>query len=83
MTYLNGGSTGCQGKNKLVLLGGELGVDLNHGAAVSHGLVNVGLSDGNLLLVLLLVLSKLSALEGGPRRKKKVKMGKKKFESLT
>ena len=66
MTYLNGGSTGCQGKNKLVLLGGELGVDLNHGAAVSYGLVDVGLSNGNLLLVLLLVLSKLGALEVGP-----------------
>merc|ERR1719350_1799702 len=69
---LNGGSTGCKGKNKLVLLGGELGVDLNHGAAVSHGLVDVGLSDGNLLLVLLLVLSKLGALKVGFDRKPKL-----------
>ena len=36
MTYLNGGSTGCQGKNKFVLLSGEFGVDLDHSAAVSH-----------------------------------------------
>merc|ERR1719189_2917254 len=70
---LNGGSTRCQGKNKLVLLSGELGVDLNHGAAVSHGLVDVSLSDGNLLLVLLLVLSKLGALEVGLDRKPKLK----------
>ena len=58
-------------------------MDLDHSAAISNGLVDVGLGDGNLLLVLLLVLSKLSALEGGSRRKKKVKMGKNKFESLT
>ena len=83
MSYLNSRSTGVQRKNELVLLSGKLGVDLDHGAAISHGLVDVGLGNGNLLLVLLLVLSKLSALEGGPRRKKKVKMGKKKFESLT
>ena len=65
MTYLDGGSTGCQGKNKLVLLGGELGVDLHHGAAVSSGLVDVGLSNGNLLLVLLLVLAELCTLQVG------------------
>ena len=58
-------------------------MDISDGGALSHGLVDVGLGQSDLVLVLLLVLSKLSALEGGPRRKKKVKMGKKKFESLT
>ena len=81
--YLNSRPTGLKSKNELVLLSRKLGVDLDHSAAISNGLVDVGLGDGNLLLILLLVLSKLSALEGGPRRKKKVKMGKKKFESLT
>ena len=81
--HLNSGSTRLKGHDKLIFLRGKLGVDFNHSAALADGLINVGLGDGNLLLVLLLVLSKLSALEGGPRRKKKVKMGKKKFESLT
>ena len=72
-----------EGHDELIFLCGKLGVDFNHSAALADSLVNVGFGDGNLLLVLLLVLSKLSALEGGPRRKKKVKMGKNKFESLT
>merc|ERR1719411_2300119 len=63
--FLNCRSTGLKSKNELVLLSRKLGVDLDHSAAISNGLVDVGLGDGNLLLVLLLVLSKLSALEGG------------------
>ena len=58
---LNGGTTRLQGHNQLVLLSGELGVDLNHSAALAHSLVDVGLGDGDLLLVLLLVLAKLGA----------------------
>ena len=46
MTYLNGRTTGCQCKNKLVLLSGELGVDFSDGGALSDGLVNVSLGDG-------------------------------------
>ena len=69
MNYLNSGSTGRQCKNKLILLSGKLGVDRDHGATIGHGLVDVGLGDVNLLLVLLLVLSKLGALEVRPRRR--------------
>ena len=36
-------------------------MDLNHSAALAHSLVDVGLGDGDLLLVLLLVLAKLGA----------------------
>ena len=54
--YLDSGSSGVEGEHQLVLLSGQLGVDLRHGGAVSHGLVDVGLGDGNLLLVLLLEL---------------------------
>ena len=66
MEYLNSRSTGLKSKNELVLLSRKLGVDLDHSAAISNGLVDVGLGDGNLLLVLLLVLSKLGALQVGP-----------------
>merc|ERR1719400_1173284 len=51
--------------NKLVLLSRELGVDLDHSTTISHSLVDVGLGNGDLLLILLLVLSKLGALEVG------------------
>merc|ERR1719461_1274047 len=56
---LHSGATGLQSKHQLVLLGGELAVDLNHSGALAHSLVDVGLGDGNLLLVLLLVLAEL------------------------
>ena len=36
-------------------------MDVNHSAALAHSLVNVRLGDGDLLLVLLLVLAKLGA----------------------
>merc|ERR1719458_1527582 len=62
---LNSRSTRCQCKNKLVLLSRELGVDLDHSTTISHSLVDVGLGNGDLLLILLLVLSKLGALEVG------------------
>ena len=66
MNYLNSRSTRCQCKNKLVLLSRELGVDLDHSTTISHSLVDVGLGNGDLLLILLLVLSKLGALQVGP-----------------
>ena len=53
---LDSGASGVEGEHQLVLLCGQLAVDLGHGGAVSHGLVDVGLGDGNLLLVLLLEL---------------------------
>ena len=40
-------------------------MDLYNSRTISHGLVDVGLSNGDLLLILLLVLSKLGALEVG------------------
>ena len=64
--HLNCRSTGLKSKDKLVLLGRELGVDFNNSAALAHGFVDVRLGDGDLLLVLLLVLSKLGALEVRP-----------------
>ena len=67
--HLNCRSTGLKSKDKLVLLGRELGVDLNNSAALAHGFVDVRLGDGDLLLVLLLVLSKLGALEVGLRER--------------
>ena len=36
-------------------------MDLNHSGALAHSLVDVCLGDGDLLLVLLLVLAKLGA----------------------
>ena len=63
--YLNSGSTRLKGQDKLIFLRGKLGVDFNHSTALADGLINVGLGDGNLLLVLLLVLTKLGALEVG------------------
>ena len=59
--YLNSRSTGLKSKNELVLLSRELGVDLDHSTTISHSLVDVGLGNGDLLLVLLLVLAKLGA----------------------
>ena len=64
--HLNCRSTGLKSKDKLVLLGRELGVNFNHSAALAHGFIDVRLGDGDLLLVLLLVLSKLGALEVRP-----------------
>ena len=58
---LHSGATGLQSKHQLVLLGGELGVDLNHSGTLAHSLVDVCLGNGDLLLVLLLVLAKLGA----------------------
>ena len=63
---LNCRSTGLKSHDKLILLGRELGVNFNHSAALADGFVDVCLSDGDLLLVLLLVLSKLGALQVGP-----------------
>ena len=58
-----------EGHDELIFLRGKLGVDFNHSAALAHSLVDVGLGDGNLLLVLLLVLTKLGALEVGLRER--------------
>ena len=44
-------------------------MDFNDSAALAHGLVDVGLRNGDLLLVLLLVLTKLGALEVGLRER--------------
>merc|ERR1711963_1052256 len=62
---LDSGAAGLEGQHQLVLLSGELGVDFSDGGALSAGLVNVSLGDGDLVLVLLLVLAELSALEVG------------------
>merc|ERR550539_1077955 len=62
---LDSGATGLESQDQLVLLSGELGVDISHGGALGHGLVDVGLGHGDLVLVLLLVLSKLGALQVG------------------
>ena len=67
--HLHSRSTGLEGHDELVLLSRELGVDFNDSAALAHGLVDVGLRNGNLLLVLLLVLTKLGALEVGLRER--------------
>ena len=56
-----------EGHDELIFLCGKLGVDFNHSAALADSLVDVGLGNGNLLLVLLLVLTKLGALEVGLR----------------
>merc|ERR1712012_148394 len=63
--FLNCRTTRLQSQNEFILLGRELGVDLNDSIALSNSLVNVGLSQGDLVLVLLLVLAKLGALEVG------------------
>jgi len=43
----------------------ETGMDIGHSSALRYGFVNISFSKGNLLLILFLVLSKLSALEVG------------------
>ena len=63
--YLDSRSTRLESKDQLVLLSGELVVDVSDSVALVSGAANVGLSLSNLVLVLLLVLAKLSALEGG------------------
>ena len=40
-------------------------MDISHGGALGNGLVDVGLGHGDLVLVLLLVLSELGALQVG------------------
>ena len=67
--HLHSGSTRLEGHDELIFLRGKLGVNFNHSAALAHGLVDVGLRNGNLLLVLLLVLTKLGALELGLRER--------------
>ena len=54
-----------KGHYKLIFLCRKFGVDFNHSAACTHSIVDVGFGNGNLLLVLLLVLTKLGALEVG------------------
>ena len=63
--WINSRTTRPQCKNNRVFLIRELGVDLNHSAPFSYGLVDVGLGNGDLLLVLLLVFFKLGVLEVG------------------
>merc|ERR1719270_1428783 len=62
---LDSRSSRLEGKNQLRLFSRELGVNFNDSVALSNSLVNVGLSNSNLVLVLLLVLAKLGALEVG------------------
>merc|ERR1719362_2198964 len=62
---LDSRSTRLESKDQLVLLSGELVVDIGDSVALVSGAANVGLSLSNLVLVLLLVLAELSALEGG------------------
>merc|ERR1719438_553487 len=62
---LDSRSSRLKSKDQLRLFRRELGVDLNDSIALSNSLVNVSLSNSNLVLVLLLVLAKLSALEVG------------------
>merc|ERR1719479_108243 len=51
---LDSGAAGLESQDQLVLLSGELGVDISHGGALGDGLVDVGLGNGDLVLVLLL-----------------------------
>ena len=62
---LDSRSSRLESENQLRLLSRKLGVDVNDSIALSDCLVNVGLSNSNLVLVLLLVLAKLGALEVG------------------
>merc|ERR1719356_1316587 len=62
---LDSGSSRLQGEGKLSLLSHESVIDSLDLASGLKSLVNVGLSKGNLVLVLLLVLAKLGALEVG------------------
>ena len=63
--YLDSRSTRLESKDQLVLLSGELVVDVGDSVALVSGAANVGLSLSNLVLVLLLVLGELGALEVG------------------
>ena len=54
-----------KGHDKLIFLCRKLGMDFNHSGACAHSIVDVGFGNGNLLLILLLVLTKLGALEVG------------------
>merc|ERR1712198_483101 len=62
---LDHGSSGGKSHIELILLILESVMDSHNSITLSNGLVNVSLSQGNLVLVLLLVLSKLGALEVG------------------
>merc|ERR1719394_1344356 len=62
---LNSRSSRLESQNQLRLFSRKLGVDLNDSIALSNSLVNVGLSNSNLVLILLLVLAKLCTLEVG------------------
>ena len=46
--WINSRTTRALFKTKLVLLSRELGVDLHHSTSISHGLVEVGLGNGDL-----------------------------------
>merc|ERR1719232_1479942 len=62
---LDSRSSRLESKDQLRLFSRELSVDFNDSIALSNSLVNVGLSNSNLVLVLLLVLAKLGTLEVG------------------
>ena len=48
VNHLHGTTTRLKRKDKLVLLSRELGVDFHHSTSFSHGLVEVGLGNGDL-----------------------------------
>ena len=58
-----------EGHDEFIFLCRKLGVDVDHSATLADSLVDVGFGDSNLLLVLLLVLTKLGALEVGLRER--------------
>merc|ERR1711963_249914 len=62
---LNSRSSRLEGQGEFILLSHEPIMDSLNLLTISNSLVNVSLSQGNLVLVLLLVLSKLRALEVG------------------
>merc|ERR1719232_559973 len=62
---LDSRSSRLKSKDQLRLFSRELSVNFNDSIALSNSLVNVGLSNSNLVLILLLVLAKLGALEVG------------------
>ena len=64
---LDSGTSRREDSLKLLLFGNKGLVLLHHCIALAHGLSNVGFSQGNLVLVLLLVLGELGALEVGLR----------------
>ena len=63
--YLNSRTTRLKSKNKFILFSRKLVVNINDSITLSNSLVNVSFSNGNLVLILLLVFSKLGALEVG------------------